>query len=123
LKQVGHIFILIASSILLLHSFVPHHHHDELSEEQHFTEHSSASTAMELLGLIFHENLGEGHLENFENVEFHFDFDSPMLLVTTYFLFTENISVTEVCYLFDKQEGIPIPLYLEVESKRGPPTA
>lgn len=44
---------------------MPHQHHDELTIEENVAEHKSAEGFLDWLQLIFHEDLGEGHLENF----------------------------------------------------------
>lgn len=58
----------LAVLIVLLHSFVPHHHHEQASattecisikQEQH-------SDIMDLLGNLFHTDLGADHLENLQ---------------------------------------------------------
>ncbi len=58
----------LAVLIVLLHSFVPHHHHEQASattecisiqQEQH-------SDLMDILGDLFHTDLGADHLENLQ---------------------------------------------------------
>lgn len=55
----------LATTILMLHSIIPHQHHSEISivEDEH--EHKSADGFLDLLSLALHTDQGDGHLENF----------------------------------------------------------
>ena len=50
---------------MFLHSIVPHEHHGELSEQEEVVLHSSNECFCDWLQLVFHDDLGTGHLENF----------------------------------------------------------
>jgi hypothetical protein len=54
---------------------LPHEHHDELGDDEHSEEHAQADDLIDYLQLIFHTDLGDGHMETFES-EKGFDFDA-----------------------------------------------
>ncbi|MEQ6168891.1 MULTISPECIES: hypothetical protein [unclassified Ekhidna] len=66
MRSLSKIALFVAVSFLMLHTFMPHHHLDQISEEQHFTEHSEADSLIDFIRLAFHLNPGENHLEEFE---------------------------------------------------------
>ena len=53
---------------------LPHQHHDELETDEQTEEHAQADGLIDYLQLIFHTDLGDGHMERFENGR-GFDFD------------------------------------------------
>ena len=55
--------------IIFLHSVVPHVHHDQISDAQHEEEHLSADSWKDYIKLIFHTDLGDGHLEHFNSAD------------------------------------------------------
>lgn len=107
----------------MLHSFVPHQHHDELGQAEHISEHSSATSTLDFLSLIFHENLGENHLENFENTECHFDFVAIAVLPSADYSLAEVVLAETESKYQDYPNAIPISVYPKTSSERGPPTA
>ncbi|WP_421765563.1 hypothetical protein [Ekhidna sp.] len=75
MRSISKIALFVAVSFLMLHTFMPHHHSDQISEEQHFIEHSEADSLIDFIRLAFHLNPGENHLEEFEQntgVTLHF---------------------------------------------------
>lgn len=68
MNSVRHMMMHLAVLIVLLHSFVPHHHHQEttaaadcisIDQDQH-------PNLVDLLGDLFHTDLGADHLENLQ---------------------------------------------------------
>lgn len=57
--------LFIATTIVLLHSIIPHSHHSELSAEQHLQEHENASSILDYLSLAFHLDHEDGQFEDF----------------------------------------------------------
>ncbi len=47
-----------------MHNLIPHQHHNEISGEENEIEHNQANTIFDWVKLIFHEDIGEGHLEH-----------------------------------------------------------
>ena len=66
MKMISKVGLLLAASILMLHSLLPHEHHDEISAERHSYEQKGADSLLDHLLLAFHANLGENHLEEYE---------------------------------------------------------
>ena len=70
------ILILMAGSILLLHTLMPHQHHSELEAKENFELHESARNWLDLIKLAFHLDQGDDHLENYkisDNLRIIFD--------------------------------------------------
>lgn len=66
MKLINKISIIVAGSILLMHSILPHEHHSELDEEQHVVAHETATSLLDFIKLAFHVDLGEDHLERYK---------------------------------------------------------
>jgi hypothetical protein len=81
-----------------LHSLLPHQHFDELDSEEHKEEHAQADGLIDYLQLIFHTDLGDGHMESFEDGKgFDFDVDFtinliPVLVAHSYYPLLQNPS-------------------------------
>lgn len=43
---------------------LPHQHHDELTSDEHEVQHKEADSLLDYIKLVFHEDMGEGHLEH-----------------------------------------------------------
>lgn len=56
-------FLSLAWALFLLHSWVPHHHHDE-DNQAVCVEEEQTEDLLDLLSFMFHEDLGEHHLEH-----------------------------------------------------------
>ena len=67
------IFLHVAMTIVLVHSFVPHQHHEELSIEEHNRQHREASGWIDYLLLAFHIGPNQGHLDEFHSTETNVD--------------------------------------------------
>ena len=108
---------------------MPHQHHDELGSDEHSEEHAQAEGVLDYLQLLFHTDLGDGHMENFENskgfdldVEFTFNVFSDLITDSYYPLFLKPSVVQKRISNFD--HGIPI-LKKDVIAHldfRGPPS-
>ncbi|MFT4779729.1 MAG: hypothetical protein ACJAU0_001604 [Flavobacteriales bacterium] len=56
---------MIAEGIVLLLSIVPHVHHSYMPPSEDVQHHVSADSIIDLLGLFFHGDIGENHLEEY----------------------------------------------------------
>lgn len=64
----GSFLIGLATVIVLLHSITPHQHHKTSQISDHtISEVRNDSNVINWLQFIFHPDLGEEHLENFQN--------------------------------------------------------
>ncbi|WP_236980779.1 hypothetical protein [Membranihabitans maritimus] len=68
-KRLRDISFLIVGLIILVHNITPHLHHDEISEEQHLKAHYEANNVLDWILLSFHNNLENGHLECYSEIE------------------------------------------------------
>lgn len=60
-----HLMMTIATTIVLLHSIIPHSHHSELTHEEHHRQHENASSILDFISLAFHLDHEDGQLEEF----------------------------------------------------------
>lgn len=112
--------------LLLLHNVVPHQHHDEgIAEEHCLTENShDGDNLLELLGDIFHTDLGNDHLENLRKTES----SQPSLILPT--ILAEVQKPIEVTVRVSSGQHYPRPENLALPEfstdsahpLRGPPT-
>ncbi len=63
-KWFRNFFLFSAGIIILLHSIVPHHHNTENHSEQALIENIDSGLSS-FISFVFHEDLGQGHLENY----------------------------------------------------------
>jgi hypothetical protein len=112
----------------LLHSIIPHHHHDHLSVEDHKFEHETADNILDYLELLFHLDMGEGHLENFQStdgnhldIQFQYDL-GPLNLVEIVYCLNADIKSDLSARSFFPSDRIPIPPKKSSLSLRGPPS-
>lgn len=63
-KWLQHFFLFAAGFIILLHSIVPHHHPTENHSDQALIE-NIGNDLSSFISFVFHEDLGQGHLENY----------------------------------------------------------
>lgn len=109
---------------------LPHEHHDELGTDEHTEEHAQADDLLDYLALVFHADLGDGHMESFDQQnEISFDITFTVDLFpdlpppyTYYPLLLSTSTLQKRFNSFD--HGIPI-LKKEVIAHldfRGPPT-
>jgi len=57
------IALFLSFFFLITHELVPHRHHEELTESEHQSEHQSANDIVDFFSLVFHQNLGNHHLQ------------------------------------------------------------
>ena len=55
--------------IIVLHALIPHIHHDQVSDAQHEEEHITADSWADYVKLMFHIDLGDGHLDHFDSAD------------------------------------------------------
>lgn len=68
MRKLGLLFIGLATVIVLLHSITPHKHHKYNQTYDHsLAEVKNDSSLISWLQFIFHPDLGEEHLEKFQN--------------------------------------------------------
>jgi len=112
----------------LLHSVIPHHHHDHLSVEDHNIEHESADNILDYLELLFHLDMGEGHLENFQSTDGnHLDIQlqydlGPLSPVEIVYCLKADAEADFSTRPFYSSDRIPIPPNISSLSLRGPPS-
>jgi len=61
-----HIFLCVATAIILLHSFIPHLHHGQMNAVQRERE-CTSENIVDFLRSVFHNDFGDDH--HFENME------------------------------------------------------
>ncbi|SMG37534.1 hypothetical protein SAMN05661096_02462 [Marivirga sericea] len=66
-RVLGIFLITISVNILLLHSFVPHHHSENGFNLDEILKNEPVNSAIDLLKVGFHINLGANHLDNYQN--------------------------------------------------------
>jgi len=82
---------------------------------------------MDYLELIFHVDIGEGHLEHFDNADgLDFELQTPVELITINGIQAENLYALEhaALPLVSVTDDLKIPkaLFYRCLSRRGPPT-
>lgn len=128
IKKLANILFIVAGIFLILHNVTPHLHHDEMRETRHNEEHQTADNLFDWLSLTFHNDMGEGHLECFSQVDdsdFQFITQSPLwnpfeVLVQLQHLLIDNTPTTSY---FDHQEQKKpkSPYYFSPSPLRAPP--
>ncbi|MBT8232020.1 MAG: hypothetical protein HKN51_16750 [Saprospiraceae bacterium] len=74
-----YISIYLAGAIVILHSLLPHVHESDHDHYSHELEHTAPESFLDFLEEMFHMDMGEGHLENFEQGS-QLDFDLVNIL-------------------------------------------
>ena len=122
MHKMGRFLIGIATIIVLLHSITPHKHHKSSQLYNHtISEVGNENNLINWLQFIFHPDLGEEHLENYQN-------EHPLELAIPDFAFVAVamilIPVVEIKpehntpYFFSAKDSE----YLSSKQLRGPPT-
>ena len=57
------ITLFLSFFFLVTHELIPHRHHEELSAKEHEKEHQEAQDVIDFFSLVFHQNLGNHHLQ------------------------------------------------------------
>ena len=116
MKIVRFLFMVLATSLLMLHSFVPHEH-DRMAGIVHFHAHQSPTSLVDLIKLAFHENPGENHLEDYQTpvMDFYFpenltfDFHTTWrTLASVYVAHTESPKAVSFTGFYFDLRGSPI---------------
>lgn len=111
-----------------MHSLLPHQHHDELDIIEHSEERAQAEGMVDYLQLLFHTDLGDGHMENFESGR-GFDFDTeytvnlfPDLVTYSYYPILQKPAIQQsgTCY-YDHDVPIVKKDVIAHLDFRGPP--
>lgn len=115
--------------MISLHTLFPHEHHDELSSVEHEVQHLEADSLIDFIKLIFHEDMGEGHLEHVVvghilSLDFQLDYNFQNVTYQQYaFLSTENrLNNTQVKEEFVLHDISPQRIYYQEPTHRGPPS-
>lgn len=121
MRNAGKIFIAFATFIVMLHSITPHQHHQVSKTYDHsIAEVKNDSNLINWLQFIFHPDLGEDHLEKFQN-ENPLELSIPDLaFMATLILFTpdqEEELEHHTPYIFSLKDSE----YLRLQQQRGPP--
>lgn len=125
-KPIAHIFTHLAMLLMLLHNIVPHQHHGEDKDEEHClaeTSHEDDSL-FDLLGDIFHTDLGDDHLENLRNAEGDLPvFISPAILAEAQKRLEQPLVISSVDD-YRQPEDLALPDFLTptLRPLRGPPS-
>lgn len=109
---------------MLLHTLVPHEHHDEMDAGSHATEHEETDTLLGWIKTIFHHDVGENHLENFDSPEDGLDLDLQINIASAILILTTSDSAQDnPCDQIDNSliEAPPPKRFLTVKGLRGPP--
>ncbi|MFT4739085.1 MAG: hypothetical protein ACI8QD_000453 [Cyclobacteriaceae bacterium] len=115
------ISFILAGTILLMHSVLPHHHHGDLNENQNVNAHETASSLLDFVKLAFHVDLGQDHLESYNVAQYEqVSFDILSVAIND-FLF--EASITEISFpkRFPFQENLHARFLSHHLSVRGPP--
>lgn len=111
-----------------MHSVLPHVHHEELSIAEHEEAHLSADSLLDYIELIFHTDIGDGHLEHFasgQGLDFELSpvaLDIPFSAVPVQHVLLvsgEHLFISGTFYL--KDDPFPDLPFLGAFSLRGPP--
>jgi len=112
-----------------LHSVLPHQHHDDLNDSEHKEAHAEADDLIDYLKLVFHTDLGDGHMENFDqgkgydlDLDTSFDSNPDIAAVACVQPFLNNIS-NSIHFQNTIPHDVPIlrQYFLSNTNFRGPP--
>lgn len=118
----------LAGLIVLLHGLVPHQHHNELSYDQDAVQHASANDLQDYLELVFHIDMGDGHLDHFENVDgIEFDVKAVAINLTCFSTVSQYGKYDNSCGSFYKHGFPELNKYssgpeIACTTLRGPPS-
>ncbi len=121
MKFTRKISIILAGSILLMHSILPHEHHSELDENQHIEAHETANSLIDYIKLAFHIDLGQDHLESYKVTQqevLAFDLISYPTLDFSFHITSTEIQSQKFIPLTDNFQSTYFSQHLRL---RGPP--
>ena len=121
MQQLGRLLIGMATVIVLLHSITPHQHHKSSQLYDHtISEVGNESNLINWLQFIFHPDLGEEHLENFQN-EYPLELAIPDLsFLALAIILVPKVEINpehNTPYFFSVKDSD----YLSLKQLRGPP--
>ena len=126
-KLLAKIFLVLATSMLLVHNFMPHQHRGSFTNSiPAFTQQKSDALLQKII-LGFHTNLGQGHLENYEAKDHGHDlltFDFPLILpfvMAAFNFFYSLLFASAEVFLPTQPENSYSSCYLNIPALRGPP--
>jgi hypothetical protein len=130
IKPLKLILIYLAASILLLHSIIPHKHLNDLDNGARSETYAEADGVVDYIKLMFLTDLGEGHMETFDqgkeinlNVDFQFDFTPDIAVLANKLSF---VSLSNDNYTKRTNCTYNVPIlrrdFLSNIDFRGPPT-
>ena len=114
---------------MLLHSIIPHKHTNELGDTTKDDIYSEADGIVDYIKLMFLTDLGEGHMETFDqgkdidlNVDFQFDITPNVAFIGPKIAF-QVLDNNNFAYNANYNDGIPIisRYFLSNINFRGPP--
>ncbi len=114
-----------AVAILLLHSLVPHQHHSSPLLEPSITNCTPTESGfLGFLGKVFHQDLGDEHLENFKHTN-KVSFGAYLIPFLTILSFEFSPIVTEAArpIVLSTEQLLPSPAIIGPPLLRGPPFA
>lgn len=104
-------------------------HHSSFIGDEHKIEHETADNLLDYLRLVFHSDIGEGHLENFESaqgIDFNFLKSISIDPIFPFFMIADHKSgeikcekLSNILFLIDPYPDQPDKSTL---AKRGPPS-
>ena len=122
MRKLGITFLAISTAIVLLHSFTPHTHDNNIeSATFNACDYSQETGILGLFQMIFHQDLGEEHLELYVNaVNFDISIDAftpiPLVLIPVVTLSLEQIGYPNIIDIIPREQWRLSPL-----DQRGPP--
>lgn len=126
MKNFRLILVYLAMSLAVLHSLVPHVHHDESNGPLH--EDVSDLSLLERLSRVFHLDMGDDHLEEFQPGDGLESVDAPSMVGDHFWLhFTCPSSQAIISREFHQmppyfEDPFPDLYLLAHHGRRGPPS-
>jgi hypothetical protein len=120
MKFLGRISVLLAETLLMFHTFVPHQHHIELNAKEHIVQHKSADSLFDFIKLALHLDQGEGHLEDYQLKNQQFNLAAVTLDVPI-FAFDRIVDESSNVSFFITQDTLPERYIISNLRFRGPP--
>lgn len=125
MRRIQFFFLSFATSIVLLHSIIPHKHHSEITLSEDLQQHQSVDKLIDYVALAFHLDPGQGHLEEFLTTstdlasDNHFTLSFPIGWEPLNGIFNQINQPTQYA---EQPMAAPREVYGEAIGLRGPPT-
>lgn len=120
MKFLARISVLLAGTLLMFHTFVPHQHHIELNAKEHLVQHNSAVSLFDFIKLALHLDQGEGHLEDYQVKSQQFNLAAVTMDAPT-FSFDRVVEESSVVSFQITQAALPERYSISNLRFRGPP--